>query len=178
MHCVKQLRIIEKRERCEIMDSYITIDGWRSNIRFSSAHIIHEYEKCGRLHGHTYAVHVKVFGKPDSKGIILDFAVLKDTLRAITDELDHHVLVPKKSSIIKIGEESKSVKIEALGKTFVFPKEDCVFLQIESTSAENLAKLILERLIDKTDFPKTIESIEIGVDEGYGQGARISKKIN
>ena len=159
------------------MNSYITIDGWRSNIRFSSAHIIHEYEKCGRLHGHTYAVHVKVFGKPDSKGIILDFALLKDALRTITDELDHHTLIPEKSSIIKIEKKDKSVKIQALGKTFVFPENDCIFLPIESTSAENLARLILEKLIDKTDFPNTIESVEIGVDEGYGQGAKISKKI-
>ena len=70
------------------MKSYITIDGWNAKIRFSSAHVIPEYEKCGRLHGHTYAVHVKVFGKTDEKGIIMDFAVLKNVLRDIVKELD------------------------------------------------------------------------------------------
>ncbi|RLF42165.1 MAG: 6-pyruvoyl tetrahydropterin synthase family protein, partial [Thermoplasmata archaeon] len=44
------------------MMSYIEIDGWRANIRFSSAHIIPEYDKCGRLHGHTYAIHAKIYG--------------------------------------------------------------------------------------------------------------------
>ena len=57
------------------MNQFITIDGWRSNIRFSSAHIIHEYDKCGRLHGHTYAINVKIFGKPDDKGIIIDLTL-------------------------------------------------------------------------------------------------------
>ena len=65
------------------MQSYISIDGWRSNIRFSSAHIIHEYEKCGRLHGHTYAVHAKIYGKTDSKGIILDFVIAGAVLHDI-----------------------------------------------------------------------------------------------
>ena len=63
------------------MSFFIEIDGWRSNIRFSSAHIIPEYEKCGRLHGHTYAVHVKVRGLPDKNGIILDFSILKDIIK-------------------------------------------------------------------------------------------------
>ena len=51
------------------MNTYITIDGWNAKIRFSSAHVIPEYEKCGRLHGHTYEVHAKVFGKTDEKGL-------------------------------------------------------------------------------------------------------------
>lgn len=159
------------------MNSYITIDGWKSNIRFSSAHIIPEYEKCGRLHGHTYAVHIKIFGKPDKKGIIMDFSFLKEILREVVGELDHKVLIPEKSEIVKIERQKDNVKILSLGKTYVFPICDCMFLPIESTSAENLSKYIIERLTRETSFPNNIESIEIGVDEGYGQGVRILKKL-
>ena len=67
------------------MNSYIYIDGWKSNIRFSSAHIIPEYEKCGQLHGHTYAVHIKVAGEPDKKGIIMDFSLLKDFVGSLME---------------------------------------------------------------------------------------------
>jgi len=74
-----------------------------------------------------------------------------------------------------IEKENKSVKVSSLGKKYVFPLNDCVFLPINSTSAENLASYILERLIDKISLPKHIESIEIGVDEGYGQGTKVSK---
>lgn len=157
------------------MDSYITIDGWRSNIRFSSAHIIPEYEKCGRLHGHTYAVHLKVGGIPDAKGIILDFTVVKDALRDIVNELDHKILIPEKSKVVKIEKDNENVKINSLGKKYVFPLVDCVFLPISSTSAENLSDYMLKRFIDSITVPKTIKYIEIGVDEGYGQGCRISK---
>ncbi len=84
------------------MSSYITIDGWKSNIRFSSAHIIPEYEKCGRLHGHTYAVQVKIFGEPDEKGIIMDFSILKDIIKKIINELDHRILIPEKSILLQL----------------------------------------------------------------------------
>jgi 6-pyruvoyltetrahydropterin/6-carboxytetrahydropterin synthase len=159
------------------MSSYITIDGWRSNICFSSAHIIHEYDKCGRLHGHTYAIHTKIVGDPDNKGIIVDFSLLKNALREIAGMLDHRVLIPEKSNIIKIEKQKQSVKISALGKTFVFPKSDCIFLPIISTSAENLAGYILDRLIDKLPLTEHIKRVEVGVDEGFGQGARLSKKL-
>lgn len=159
------------------MSSYIYIDGWKSNIRFSSAHIIPEYEKCGRLHGHTYAVHVKISGMYDKNGVIMDFSLLKDNLKKITDELDHKILIPEKNTTIKIQKENNSVKISFFGKEYIFPLSDCVFLPINSTSAENLSLYILEKLQYQIIIPKNIESIEIGVDEGFGQGARILKLI-
>lgn len=159
------------------MKKFITIDGWRSDIRFSSAHIIHEYDKCGRLHGHTYAINVKISGELDEKGIIIDFTILKDALRKIIGTLDHRILIPEKSSIVKIIKEKENVTISALGKTYMIPLSDCVFLPIESTSAENLAAYMLDRVFEEIDFPKTIKSVEIGVDEGYGQGARVEKKL-
>jgi len=159
------------------MDSYIYIDGWKSNIRFSSAHIIPEYEKCGRLHGHTYAVHIKITGKPDKKGIIIDFSIVKDLLKQITAELDHKILIPEKSSVVKLKKEDENLKIKTLGKTYVFPSGDCILLPINSTSAENLSKYILDKLTKKFSIPKNLNSIEIGVDEGYGQGARVIKKL-
>jgi 6-pyruvoyltetrahydropterin/6-carboxytetrahydropterin synthase len=157
------------------VSSYIIIDGWKSNIRFSSAHIIPEYEKCGRLHGHSYGVYIKIKGKPDSKGIIMDFSLVKDKLKEIINILDHKILVPEKGKSITIKQTKGQIEIILLDKRYVFPVNDCVLLPIESTSAENLACYILERFIDEAPLPDEIEEIEIGVDEGYGQGARISR---
>lgn len=159
------------------MSSYIYIDGWKSNIRFSSAHIIPEYEKCERLHGHTYAVHAKISGKPDKNGIIMDFSFIKDSLKQIVNELDHKILIPKKSPSVKFEKNRESIKISFFEKDYVFPLKDCVFLPIISTSAENLSLYILEKIQKKIVFRKNIEIIEIGVDEGYGQGAWVSKKL-
>jgi len=157
------------------MSSYIYIDGWKLNIRFSSAHIIPDYEKCGQLHGHTYAVHAKVVGEPDEKGIIMDFSLLKDILNEAVKDLDHKVLIPEKSSFISIEKKGNNIKLVFLKKHYVLPLEDCIFLPIDSTSAENLARYVLGRVLEKISPLKQVESIEIGVDEGFGQGARITK---
>lgn len=159
------------------MSPCINIDGWRSYIRFSSAHIIPEYEKCGRLHGHTYAVHAKITGEMDDKGIIMDFSLLKESLREIVNRLDHKILIPKESKVLKIEKEKNYVKLVLLDKQYVFPVDDCIFLPLNSTSAENLASYILKELLGKLSLSNHIKNIEIGVDEGYGQGARVSKKI-
>jgi len=155
------------------MKSYIKIDGWKSNIRFSSAHIIPEYEKCGRLHGHSYAVHIKIVGEPDKKGIIVDFTQVKKILKEIADGLDHKVLIPEENNLANIEKHENFVKIVVLNKEYIFPVEDCVFLPIVSTSAENLASYILDLFLKRAKLSKNVESVEVGVDEGYGQGAFI-----
>jgi 6-pyruvoyltetrahydropterin/6-carboxytetrahydropterin synthase len=158
-------------------DSYIIIDGWHAQIRFSAAHVIPEYKKCGRLHGHTYAVHTKIYGTLDENGIIIDFSLLKKKLRNIVDTLDHKIIIPDKNTNITITKDQTSITLNSLGKTYTFPKEDCVLLPIFSSSAENLSLYILDALIDELKEFSSINAIEIGVDEGYGQGARVVKKI-
>lgn len=159
------------------MNSYIYIDGWKEKIRFSSAHVIPEYEKCGRLHGHTYAVNVKLYGKPDEKGIILDFSIVKEYLTNIISEIDHKIIIPKNSNFAKIKIEKKAISMSTLGKQYIFPIEDCILLPIDSTSAEKLSHYILEKFINKIKKYKNIEKIELGIDEGFGKGARIIKNL-
>ena len=156
------------------MELYIYIDGWKEKIRFSSAHVIPEYEKCGRLHGHTYAVHVKLYGEPDDKGIIIDFSIIKENLKDIIKKIDHKIILPKYSKFAKIKIEKNSININTLGKTYIFPKEDCILLPIDSTSAEKLSCYILDNFIRKIKNYKNIVKIELGIDEGFGQGARVS----
>lgn len=159
------------------MESYIRIDGWKANIRFSSAHVIPEYEKCGRLHGHSYAIHTKLYGLKDEKGIIVDFSLIKHHLKAIADCLDHYILIPGKSPSISLIEKNNQITLNSLKKTYVFPKQDCIILPLSSTSAENLAYYILEELLKKMHNETNLTKIEVGVDEGYGQGAFISKEL-
>lgn len=157
------------------MRSYIEIDGWRANIRFSSAHIIPEYDKCGRLHGHTYAIHAKIYGEVEENGIIVDFRFVKDVLKRIVDELDHKVLIPAKSHMVRI--DGRNVKLSNGKKDYVFPIEDCAILPLKSSSAENLANYVMDKLIENLKDCENIVEIEVGVDEGFGQGARVRKRL-
>lgn len=160
------------------MDSYIRIDGWKANIRFSAAHIIPEYKKCGRLHGHSYAIHAKLHGKKDKKGIIVDFSIIKHHLKEIAEELDHFILIPTENDSLEIQESMEKISLTFHKKTYVFPREDCILLPIQSTSAENLALYVLKELLKRMFDIKQLNNIEIGVDEGYGQGAFVTKYLD
>jgi 6-pyruvoyltetrahydropterin/6-carboxytetrahydropterin synthase len=152
------------------------IDGWKVNIRFSSAHILPTHKKCDVLHGHSYAIHCKVYGKKNEEGMVLDFNTLKSNLREIADTLDHKVLIPEKNRYVKVLKEE--VEICKDSKRYVFPLQDCALLPIENVTAENLSEYILQELLDKMDLPRNVEKIEIGVDEGLGQGASCQKKLS
>jgi len=153
----------------------LEINGWASKITFSATHIIPGHYKCGRLHGHDYAINATIDGELGPDGVIMDFISVKEFLKGIADELDHRVLIPKKDPSVRV--ETNSIIYIREGKTFQFPKEDCVLLDLTICSAEELAEFVLKRVLEKVDFPKNVHRIEIGVDEGKGQGAWTGKSF-
>lgn len=151
----------------------LEINGWDAHIGFSAAHILPAHDKCSRLHGHNYAVHARIEGTEDEQGFVFDFIPLKAILRNITEELDHKIILPSSSNN---GGEDR-VELTVKGKSYVFPREDCLFLDIERTTAEELAAYILRCLLDELKVPENVNSIEIGVDESRGQGAWVKKEL-
>lgn len=58
---------------------------------FAAAHRLEDYHgKCEALHGHNFTVETFYEGEaPNASGMVLDFGVLKDRLRAVLTSLDH-----------------------------------------------------------------------------------------
>ncbi len=155
---------------------HIEINGWDAGIKFSACHMIPGHETCCRLHGHIYSIHARFHGTQTEKGMIFDFHIVKDALRNIADDLDHKVLLPgnSESMIVKV-EDNIEVKFE--GKKYLFPPSDVVVLDIKVASVEELSQLILNMFLSKVNIPKNISKIEIGIDEGKGQGAWVEKQL-
>jgi len=61
---------------------------------FSAAHRLREYEgNCERLHGHNWQVEITVESEElDSRGMALDFRVMKSALGEILSHMDHKCL--------------------------------------------------------------------------------------
>jgi 6-pyruvoyltetrahydropterin/6-carboxytetrahydropterin synthase len=61
---------------------------------FDAAHYLPSYNgKCEHLHGHTYALNIKVQGEPDTEGLVIDFAKLKKLVQELVlSKLDHALL--------------------------------------------------------------------------------------
>lgn len=154
----------------------IEIDGEYSGIKFSASHFIPGHAKCGRLHGHSYTLHLVLYGEKAEDGMVMDFVDLKKALKKIVDEFDHRVLLPTRSKnvIIKKGPE---VEVMVGGKRYVFPSDDVLLLNISQTSAEELSELILARLVKILDFPPNVRIVEVGLDEERGQTAWAKREV-
>lgn len=149
----------------------VRIDGWQKAIRFSSAHATLNLGKCERLHGHTYAIHAVVRGELESRRIVFDFVALTRALKAIADDLDHYVLVPTKSQEIRVDVGDETVTMHAGDKKFILPRGDCCLLPLASSTAEDLVGHVMNEVRRRVEFPENVHHVQIGVDEGYGQGA-------
>ena len=165
-----------RRSLSDIME--LRVDGWSVGARFSVSHFIPLHHKCGRLHGHTYSVACVFRGEVDQEGdMLVDFIRVKDALRQLCDELDHRVLVPTANPHTVLREEGAELIVETHGKRYVFPMEDVRLLPITATTAERLAELFLDQLVERLSLPTGVTHVELGIEEGRGQGAWASRDL-
>ena len=146
----------------------------KDHLVFSAAHFItFAGNVCERLHGHNWRVAAEVAGALDENYYVFDFIALRDELQAIVDELDHRVLLPTEHAEIKVVAGDREVEATFEERRWVFPREDCILLPLENTTAELIARWIGRRLEDvvhqKAGAP--VESIRVDVEENFGQWA-------
>ncbi len=152
---------------------FIEIDGWMAKLRFSACHFIPNHPKCGCLHGHTYAISVRIEGEQVGE-FIIDFEQVKRIVNDICDRLDHRVLIAEKDPRLRIEKKgSVFIEIAESKKKYVLPSEDVVFLPTSSVSAEDLCKYFTSGIAKalKSNGADNITKIHVRVDEGIGQGA-------
>jgi 6-pyruvoyltetrahydropterin/6-carboxytetrahydropterin synthase len=139
---------------------------------FSAAHFItYGGNICERLHGHNYRVAAEVYGPLDKNQYVIDFIALRDTLRELVLELDHHMLLPERHPTIRVVAGDKSVEVTFEDRRWVFPRGDCVILPVENTTAELLAHYLGQRLLDALQRRTGVrpQRVRMEVDECEGQ---------
>ncbi|MGD9646050.1 MAG: 6-pyruvoyl tetrahydropterin synthase family protein [Pirellulales bacterium] len=126
---------------------------------------------CERLHGHNYRVTAEVAGPLDENHYVVDFIALRDLLREIVLELDHHMLLPTEHQQITVRADEREVEVRFEDRRWVFPRGDCVLLPVANTTAELLARHIGRRLLDdlRTRHDFRPQRVRISVDECEGQ---------
>ncbi len=144
----------------------------KDSLVFSAAHFItFAGNICERLHGHNYKVAADVHGPLDENQYVVDFIAVRDSLRAIVDDLDHRMLLPTGHPQIRVTADETSVEVTFEERRWVFPRGDCVLLPVANTTAELLARYIglrlQEDLAQRTGTrPKRLS---VAVDECEGQ---------
>jgi 6-pyruvoyltetrahydropterin/6-carboxytetrahydropterin synthase len=146
----------------------------KDHLTFCSGHFIsYEGDKCERLHGHNYRTAVEIEGDLDANHYVFDFIALKQRTKTITDELDHRMLLATRNPIIAVESGPRSVRVRYRDREWLFPREDCVLLPIENTTAELLARYIAQRLLDILRRQHGYEPavLRVEVEENIGQSA-------
>jgi len=99
------------------------------HIDFCYGHRLLNYDgKCRHLHGHNGRVEVRIDSdKLDARGMVHDFANIKEAIKNCIDEmLDHRMLLHKDDPILPILKQ----------------RGEAVYVMDENPTAENIAKLI------------------------------------
>jgi 6-pyruvoyltetrahydropterin/6-carboxytetrahydropterin synthase len=146
----------------------------KDHLVFCSGHFIsYEGDRCERLHGHNYRAAVEVEGGLDQNYYVFDFIALKHRTKAITDELDHRMMLATRNPHIRIEEAGPGVRVRYREREWLFPREDCVLLPIENTTAELLARYIGQRLVEdlRRQHGYRPEVLRVEVEENVGQSA-------
>jgi 6-pyruvoyltetrahydropterin/6-carboxytetrahydropterin synthase len=155
----------------------IEIDGAHSGIRFSACHFIPGHEKCSKLHGHSYIVRARLEGEVADSGMVMDFVDIKKALKVIAEEMDHKTLLPGNSDNVKVTVTEKEAEVLTCGKRYIFPMEDVLILDVRTTTAEEMSRLMLKKLRSSVKFPKNIKELWVGLDEERGQTAWYSEML-
>jgi len=148
------------------------VDVSKEQFVFSAAHFItFASDICERIHGHNYGVRASVEGPLDENRYVVDFIALRDAVLQQTQALDHHVILPSDHAEIKITSDEKETTATFRDRRWVFPNEDCVILPVINTTAEEIARVIAERVIAQTyeKFGPHLAFLEVAVDENCGQ---------
>lgn len=144
----------------------------KESLAFSASHFItFDGDVCEELHGHNYRVAVEVCGPLDENHYVLDFIKLRDTLRAVLDTYDHHVLLPTRHPSICVQELGEEVAVRFGQRRWIFPRQGCVLLAIANTTAELLARHIGYELLDRLEAAGEARpsGVRVELDECFGQ---------
>ncbi|MBQ4058967.1 MAG: 6-carboxytetrahydropterin synthase QueD [Lachnospiraceae bacterium] len=114
----------------------------QTSASFDSAHFLKGYEgKCSNIHGHRWNVEVTVAAENveeegQIRGMIVDFATLKQDLKELADELDHSLVIEEGS----LKEKTKEALLEEEFRIVELPFRP---------TAENLAEYFYDEMEEK-----------------------------
>ena len=152
----------------------------KEDLVFAAAHFItFAGHRCETLHGHNYRASIVLEGRIDDESwFVLDFSALKKLMRKLTTELDHRVLLPRDNPKLAIASDTNSVRVAFNGEPrYVFPARDCIILPIPNTTVEMLAQYLTGRVRSELQAV-TVRSIEVEVEENFGQSASYKETLD
>ncbi len=148
----------------------------RDNLMFAAGHFAsYDGDKVEPLHGHNYRLGVTLEGPTEENAYVFNFVTLKRIMKRVTDELDHHMLLPRANRLVAVEEQPDGgVIVRAQGRWYRFPREDVVILDLPNTTVEMMARYLCGRLraeLAARADAAHLTAIEVSLEESFGQTA-------
>ncbi|MCU0329546.1 MAG: 6-pyruvoyl tetrahydropterin synthase family protein [Candidatus Kapabacteria bacterium] len=117
---------------------------------------------CRNIHGHSYVADVRLCGEPDASGMVMDYFDVKTMVQPLIDELDHCFLCDRSDSVMMDFFATNAMKV--------------VTIDVPST-AENIAAMLLRRIVERLPHGHSIDSVTVRVFETEKTFAEVSATI-
>lgn len=159
------------------MRTRVTVE--RNALKFAAAHMATFSGQVEPLHGHNYAVMVECEGPLTEDAWVIDFGIIKQTMRRLCDDLDHKFLLQRPSALLQVREQGDSWELTAPDRRYVLPKSDVLALPIANSTAEQIACWLHGRLCAAlaAHGVSSLEMVTIGVEEAPGQAGWYSDRF-
>lgn len=147
----------------------------KEDIKFSAGHFtLFANGERERLHGHNFSVAAVISTRVGGHGMAFDYNIIKRALRALCQELDEYVLIPKLAPSLTISTVGRSLVVVVGEDEFRLPVDDVRLLPIRNTTVEELAGYLLNRLVAMEAWSSRwgVTEIALEVSSGPGQSAQ------
>jgi 6-pyruvoyltetrahydropterin/6-carboxytetrahydropterin synthase len=158
-----------------VSDKRYKVRVTKDHLVFSAGHFItFDGDHCERIHGHNWRVAVEVEDELDRNHYVFDFIALLEMTRALVAELDHRMLLPDGSGLIRVVEDGPNWRVEYADRLWSFPRIECVVLPVPNTTTERIADYLgdrLRRAIAERGLALP-HVMRVEVEENFGQSAQ------
>ena len=145
----------------------------KQNFKFSSSHFtIFNKDAAEGLHGHNYQVALRAeFAEvQEDTDLAVDFNPIKKSVRALCENLDEKILIPKNSPYLKITESlnyKNHLEVHFNDRHYCFPEAEVHLLDATNITSESLARVFHKSLQQEI----TAKTFSITIFETAGQAA-------
>ena len=159
-------------------EARFSVELAKQDFKFSAAHFTLFGEgRSEPLHGHNYQVRVRIDGRQlDHRGLLVDFASLKKTIRELCGRLDDRILLPEEAEGIESQECGGQLEVRLEGRRYELPANEVVLLPLANTSVELLSRWLWQQLAPSL-MGSPAETLEVGVEETLGQSGSFSARL-
>ncbi len=136
--------------------------------------------RCEPLHGHNYALAVKLEGDLTAGSWLFDFVELRRLVAALCDELDHGFLMPTENKYLDVKRAEGHYHVSFGDRRYVIPEADVRPLPSDNSTAERLAEWLAGRLAGqlRSRGAANISSLTVTVEEAPGQSASFTLPLD